>query len=67
MDTPGAPIASFTKSRADVHTGKVIPAYLTINQRGQEILDMVVWSFCFLEKGKRSSENNYGNVYRGPV
>ncbi|CCA69097.1 hypothetical protein PIIN_02997 [Serendipita indica DSM 11827] len=67
LDTPGTPIASFTKSRADERTGKVIPAYLTINRRGQEILDMVVWSFCFLEKGKRSSENSYRNVYRGPV
>ncbi|CAG7847117.1 SubName: Full=Uncharacterized protein {ECO:0000313/EMBL:CCA69097.1} [Serendipita indica DSM 11827] len=61
LDTPGTPIASFTKSRADERTGKVIPAYLTINRRGQEILDMVVWSFCFLEKGKRSSENSYRN------
>jgi hypothetical protein len=32
--------------------------------RGQEILDMVVWSFLFLEKKRRAADNGYATSGR---
>lgn len=60
MDTPGSPIAAFSKSRPDPNTGSRTKAYLRIEPRGQEIMDIVVWSFLFLEKNRRLLENSYG-------
>ncbi|KAG8797921.1 hypothetical protein FRC16_008359 [Serendipita sp. 398] len=64
LDSPGSPVAAFSKSRPDESTGRTQPAYLTILPRGQEILDMVIWGFCFLEKGRRAADNTYGNTYK---
>lgn len=60
LDTPGSPIAAFTKSRPDTSTGRRSTAYLTVLGRGQEILDLVVWSFCFLEKQRRNADGGFG-------
>ncbi|KAG8820774.1 hypothetical protein FRC17_010058 [Serendipita sp. 399] len=64
LDTPELPIATFSKSRPDHSTGRTQPAYLTIVPRGQEVLDTVIWTFLFLEKGRRAAENNFGNTYK---
>src|ERR1700760_3717546 len=40
---------------------KTTPAYLWINARGQEILDLIIWSFLFLEKNRRASDNGFSN------
>ncbi|KAG8820775.1 hypothetical protein FRC17_010059 [Serendipita sp. 399] len=56
------PIAYFSRSRSEQVAGGPKLASLTVLPRGQEILDLVVWSFCFLEKGRRAAENKYGNI-----
>ncbi|PVG04494.1 hypothetical protein CPB86DRAFT_683707, partial [Serendipita vermifera] len=58
-DTPNSPIAAFSKSRPNRDTGTRAPAFLSVLPRGQEILDTVVWSFCFLEKRRRASDSGY--------
>ncbi|PVF93606.1 hypothetical protein CPB86DRAFT_93465 [Serendipita vermifera] len=47
------PIASFHRSKREHRTGVRHRAYLKIEPLGLEILDTLIWTFVFLEKGKR--------------
>ncbi|KAG8869563.1 hypothetical protein FRC20_001244 [Serendipita sp. 405] len=62
LDSPIKPVAFFTRSRPELVAGGPQPASLTVFPRGHGILDLIVWSFCFLEKGRRIDENKYGNI-----
>ncbi|KAI0635653.1 hypothetical protein C8Q77DRAFT_1098810 [Trametes polyzona] len=64
------PIARFTKSRKDHASGTTTPATLTLTGRAAEIRDVVVISFLFLEKTRRTNETasqNRADVLSTPV